>query len=119
MDIDHRLFKNIMRFDWVSQSKPSRYPAGLEPVKIPGMGKAIDLFFKDEDNLRKFLPHLRSYTPRQISRRAHIEMFDYDIVEGISTGRYSPKTTFVLFDYMIENKIFRKSRYYNIMVEWS
>ncbi|MGI6189490.1 MAG: B12-binding domain-containing radical SAM protein [Clostridiales bacterium] len=118
-DIDHRLFKNIMRFDWVSQSKPSRYPAGLEPVKIPGMGKAIDLFFKDEDNLRKFLPHLRSYTPRQISRRAHIEMFDYDIVEGISTGRYSPKTTFVLFDYMIENKIFRKSRYYNIMVEWS
>ena len=103
-----------MRFDWVSQAKPSRYPEGLEPKEIPGMGKAVDLFFKDEDNVLKYLPHLKDYTSRQISRMAHIEVFEYDILEGISAGRYLPKTTYVLFDYNIDNKIFRKSRYYTI-----
>ncbi|NLX71451.1 MAG: DUF4080 domain-containing protein [Clostridiales bacterium] len=112
--IDQRLLRNIMRFDWVSQAKPSRYPEGLEPKEIPGMGKAVDLFFKDEDNVLKYLPHLKDYTSRQISRMAHIEVFEYDILEGISAGRYLPKTTYVLFDYNIDNKIFRKSRYYTI-----
>ncbi|MFO7295501.1 MAG: B12-binding domain-containing radical SAM protein [Clostridia bacterium] len=111
---DHRLLKNIMRFDWVSYEKPSRYPEGLEPPQMPGLGKAVDSFFKNRENILKFMPYLEGYTPRQISRMAHIEAFEYDVVEGAKSGFYPHSITYVLFDYNVENKIFRRSNFYKV-----
>jgi radical SAM superfamily enzyme YgiQ (UPF0313 family) len=113
-NVDHRLLTNIMRFDWVSQEKPSRYPEGIEPPQIPGLSKAVDSFFKSEENVLKFMPHLKGYTPRQISRMAHIEVFEYDVVEGVKSGVYPPFITYVLFDYNVGNRIFRRSNFHKV-----
>jgi len=112
--VDHRLLKDIMRFDWVSYEKPSRYPEGLEPPQMPDLGKAIDSFFKNRENVLRFMPHLKEYTSRQVSRMAHIEVFEYDMVEGVKSGVYPPSITYVLFDYNVENRIFRRSNFHKV-----
>jgi radical SAM superfamily enzyme YgiQ (UPF0313 family) len=112
--VNRQLLRNIMRFDWVSQQKPARYPRGLQPRPYLGLRKAVDDFFKIEENIDKFLPHLKEYTSRQISRMAHIEMFEYDILTGIEKGEYLSVPSAILFDYNIPIKIFQKSRCYNV-----
>jgi hypothetical protein len=45
---------------------------------------------------------------------AHIEAFEYDVVEGAKSGFYPHSITYVLFDYNVENKIFRRSNFYKV-----
>jgi len=81
---------------------------------MPDLGKAIDSFFKNRENVLRFMPHLKEYTSRQVSRMAHIEVFEYDMVEGVKSGVYPPSITYVLFDYNVENRIFRRSNFHKV-----
>lgn len=108
--VDHVLFKDLIKLDYVSQQKPARYPKGIEVELSQEEKKAIRNFFNDSENISKYLPHLAKYTPSQISRMAHIELFDYDVTQGLDTGPIRKKPTAVLFDYNIPNKLFSKSK---------
>ena len=108
--VDKDLFKDLIKLDYVSLQKPSRYPKGIKAEQSKEKKERIRRFFNDPDNIRKYLPHLKEYTPSQISRMAHIEFFDYDITQIPNADRVIKRPTMVLFDYNISNKIFEKSR---------
>lgn len=108
--VDHVLFKELIKLDYVSQQKPARYPKGIEVELSQEEKKAIRNFFNDSENISKYLPHLAKYTPSQISRMAHIELFDYDVTQNLDTGQIRKRPTAVLFDYNIPNKLFNKSK---------
>ena len=108
--LDHNFFNDLVKFDYVSQQKPSRYPKGIEVNNSQEQKDAIRNFFNSKVNISKYLPHLEVYTPSQISRMAHIEFFDNDITQYLDTGGIMKKPTAILFDYHIPNKLFKKSK---------
>ncbi|HZJ82892.1 MAG TPA: B12-binding domain-containing radical SAM protein, partial [Clostridia bacterium] len=93
--VDTDLFKDLVKLDYVSEQRPSRYPKGIEVDLSQEDRTTIRNFYNDKDNIAKYLPDMIGYTPAQISRMAHIEFF---------------KDSVILFDYNIPNKLFEKSR---------
>ena len=108
--VDRGLFKDLIKLDYVSQQKPSRYPKGIEAELGNEEKLAIREFFNHPDNISKYLPHLIEYTPSQISRMAHIEFFNYHIGKTQDLTDIIKKPTNILFDYNLPNKLFHKSR---------
>jgi hypothetical protein len=58
----------------------------------------------------RHLPHLEQYTPSQISRMAHIEFFDYEVMGNKDTDKIRKTPMAILFDYNMPNKLFKKSK---------
>ena len=109
--VDNALFKDLIKLDYVSQQKPSRYPKGIEVQLSQEEKKAIRNFFNSSENITQYLPHLAKYTPSQISRMAHIELFDYDVTQGLDTDEIRKAPTAVLFDYKYQINCLIKIRY--------
>jgi radical SAM superfamily enzyme YgiQ (UPF0313 family) len=109
--IDGEYFKDLIRLDYASQSKPSRYPKGIDVVLDEEEKQWVRNFFNNRDNILKYLPHLAQYTPSQISRMAHIEFFDYEVMrdKGADKVNRTPIIA-ILFDYNISNKLFERSK---------
>lgn len=113
-NIDKDLLKEIIKFDYVSQGRPGKYPRRLGGELPKEIRDKISLFFKDKKKIARYLPKYEHLTARQIARTSHIEIFRYDIPEGIKTGSYKKADTAVLFDYNLPCKIFERSRWIRI-----
>lgn len=108
--LNKELFKDLIKLDYVSQQKPHRYPKGIT-AKLGGKEKqSIRRFFNDSKNIEKYLPDFLAYTPSQISRMAHIELFDYDVTQTLNGANIIKSPTAILFDYNVANKLFYKSK---------
>jgi len=110
-DIDRELINDLIKFDYVSQEKPSRYPRGLEGKVSEEVNAKINEFFRSRENIKKYLPDYEEYTGKQISRMVHIEAFRYDITQKTKDGGYKKLPTFILFDYRVPCRIFERSRW--------
>jgi len=113
-DVDKRILVELLRFDYCLYEKPVRYPKGMEPVRTASQNEAIHEFFKDRENRERYFPHMKEYTDKQIARMAHIEIFEYDVLAQPDEIKDTRRTTAILFDYQIPNKIFRRCRYHKI-----
>jgi len=90
---------NVLKLDWCLFEKIKKYP---EWIGVTDDYKTeINDFYKDEENISRYLPQLRAYTSKQISRMVHIEAFDYDLTDYlISDGKETDKmTSILLFNY--------------------
>ncbi len=108
--VNYGLFKDLVKLDYVSWQKPSRYPKGLEVEQGDEKNELVRGFFNNPNNITRYLPHLVKYTPSQISRMTHIEFFDYDVTQSLDIINGAKSPTAILFDYNIENKLFNKSK---------
>ncbi len=108
--IDGEYFKDLIRLDYASQGKPSRYPKGIDVVLDEEEKQWVRNFFNNRDNILKYLPHLVQYTPSQISRMAHIEFFDYEVMRDKGADKVNRTPIAILFDYNISNKLFERSK---------
>lgn len=90
---------NVLKLDWCLLEKVKKYPEWIEVTDDYKV--EINDFYKDEDNISRYLPQIRAYTSKQISRMVHIEVFDYDLTDYlISDGKETDKiTTILLFNY--------------------
>ncbi|HZJ56848.1 MAG TPA: DUF4080 domain-containing protein [Clostridia bacterium] len=108
--VDGDYFKDLVRLDYASQGKPSRYPEGIDVVIDEEKKEWVRSFFNNRENISRYLPHLAQYTPSQISRMAHIEFFDCEVAGNKDTSGSDRNPTIILFDYNISNKLFKKSK---------
>ena len=108
--IDGEYFKDLIRLDYAAQGKPSRYPKGIDLVLGEEDKQWVRSFFNNRDNIMRHLPHLEQYTPSQISRMAHIEFFDYEVMGNKDTDKIRKTPMAILFDYNMPNKLFKKSK---------
>ena len=113
-NIDKDLVKDILKFDYVSQGKPGKYPSRLDEEIPKETQNKINLFFKNKENIARYLPEYEGLTAKQVTKAAHIEIFRYDIAEGIERGIYKKADIAVLFNYRIPCKIFERSRWIRI-----
>ncbi|MCT4598335.1 MAG: B12-binding domain-containing radical SAM protein [Vallitalea sp.] len=105
------IFNHILRFDMYLQEKVKKFPYWLE--QDYSHKKEILEFYKIQDNIEKFLPKLKSFTSKQISRMAHIEVFPIDIIEWSKdfTKPIKQREIAVLFDYYSRD-VFRNNAEY-------
>lgn len=105
--IDHQLFEQLLLFDYVLHEKPNRYPAELEPIPDKSLISRCHDFLRKEENLVKLLPKWKGYSPGQILRRAHIEVFRYRLdLQG--TACYQEGSTVLLFHYLNRQGVLRR-----------
>lgn len=108
--------REILKFDLLCQEKVIQLPAWCCKYEIDKHQERIFAFYRSEKNVTEYLKELQHYSQKQIYRKAHIEVFGYDIIEWLQNHKSMPsfQLTPVLFNYDIKNKLFRKCAYYKV-----
>lgn len=111
IDKNDNNIKEILRFDMYLQEKVKKYPYWLE--RKDDYREEIIEFYKDEDNIHRFLGNYVKYTSKQISRMTHLEIFPIDIIKWANdfTQPIENRITAILFDYQ-NRDIFRNNAKY-------
>ncbi|CEK39467.1 B12-binding domain-containing radical SAM protein [Paraclostridium sordellii] len=117
ININSDLFKEIIKYDYISLGKTSNVPAFLEKVDIEDFKNRCHLFLQNEENILKYIPRFENTPAKQIIKYVHFEVFKYDILklkDDIKT-KLEPKESIVLFVYD-DKKVFEKSKSYTVEV---
>ncbi|MVO73136.1 DUF4080 domain-containing protein [Paeniclostridium sordellii] len=117
ININSDLFKEIIKYDYISLGKTSNVPAFLEKVDIEDFKNRCHLFLQNEENILKYIPRFESTPAKQIIKYVHFEVFKYDILklkDDIKT-KLEPKESIVLFVYD-DKKVFEKSKSYTVEI---
>ena len=117
ININSDLFKEIIKYDYISLGKTSNVPAFLEKVDIEDFKNRCHLFLQNEENILKYIPRFENTPAKQIIKYVHFEVFKYDILklkDDIKT-KLEPKESIVLFVYD-DKKVFEKSKSYTVEI---
>lgn len=117
ININSDLFKEIIKYDYISLGKTSNVPAFLAKVDIEDFKNRCHLFLQNEENILKYIPRFENTPAKQIIKYVHFEVFKYDILklkDDIKT-KLEPKESIVLFVYD-DKKVFEKSKSYTVEI---
>lgn len=117
ININSDLFKEIIKYDYISLGKTSNVPAFLEKVDIEDFKNRCHLFLQNEENILKYIPRFENTPAKQIIKYVHFEVFKYDILklkDDIKT-KLELKESIVLFVYD-DKKVFEKSKSYTVEI---
>ncbi|AUN15611.1 B12-binding domain-containing radical SAM protein [Paraclostridium sordellii] len=117
ININSDLFKEIIKYDYISLGKTSNVPAFLEKVDIEDFKNRCHLFLQNEENILKYIPRFENTPAKQIIKYVHFEVFKYDMLklkDDIKT-KLEPKESIVLFVYD-DKKVFEKSKSYTVEI---
>lgn len=91
--------KQFLKFDMFLNDNLKSLPNWLTKDKNSEIENKIKNFYKNKENIDKYLPELIGYDYKQASRMSHMEPFDIGIINWLSTGTLEIKETLVLFNY--------------------
>lgn len=117
INVNSDLFKEIIKYDYISLGKTSNVPAFLEKVDMEDFKNRCHLFLQNEENILKYIPRFENTPAKQIIKYVHFEVFKYDILklkEDIK-AKLEPKESIVLFVYD-DKKVFEKSKSYTVEI---
>ncbi len=108
---DEKDLIELLKFDMYLGEKVKKFPYWLE--RQEDYKDAVVRFYKNEDNIKKYLPNFGQYTSKQISRMTHMEIFPIDIIKWSKdfTKPLERRKNAVLFDYHTRD-IFRNNAKY-------
>jgi radical SAM superfamily enzyme YgiQ (UPF0313 family) len=117
VNVDNDLFKEIVKYDYISLGKTSNVPTFMDKVEVDDFKNRCHLFLQNEENILKYIPRFENTPAKQIIKYVHFEPFKYDILklkEDITT-ELQPKERIILFVYD-DKKVFEKSKSYTVEI---
>lgn len=105
------IIKELLRFDIFAGDNVKTIPQELMGQNRDIKDK-VALFYKNSENIEKYAPNLKDFTPQQIARMCHIEIFDYDVFD--TDNIENKKDTAILFNYYKKDEISNKPVFYKI-----
>lgn len=108
------VINELLKFDFLSNEHSYVLPEGIERKESDSIRRQLFIFFNDKGFLGKYLPQYINLSAKQIIKKVNIEAFKVDVLAKNKDIYINDKSTVILFDYDVENKIFRRSRIYNI-----
>lgn len=117
INTNFELFKEILKYDYISLGKTSNLPGYMEKFEVEDFKNRCHLFLQNEENVLKYIPRFENTPAKQIIKYVHFENFKYDILklkEDINTC-LNPDETMILFVYD-DKKVFEKSKSYTIEI---
>ncbi|NLK21318.1 MAG: B12-binding domain-containing radical SAM protein [Epulopiscium sp.] len=119
---NEEIFKELLKFDMYLIEKVKRFPSWMSS-SYDDYKTRIREFYRNEGNIREYLPKLVGYSPKDISRRVHLEVFPIDFtgwIKSIETGGdladIGKKPTAILFDYYLKDNILGHSAFYKVII---
>lgn len=111
------LFKEILKYDYISLGKTSNLPGYMEKIEAEDFKNRCHLFLQNEENVLKYIPRFENTPAKQIIKYVHFENFKYDILELKEdiNACLNPNETMILFVYD-DKKVFEKSKSYTIEI---
>lgn len=108
---------DLLLYDLCLKEKVKKYPEWMQPSEK--YKNEMNDFYKEEGNIARYLPELKAYSSRQISRMAHIEAFDYKVTRFVETNglEIDKKQEMVLFNYHNKDKMRHNARVYSLEIE--
>ena len=93
------LFKEILKYDYISLGKTSNVPSFMNKIDIEDFKNRCHIFLQDNYNISKYIPRFENTPAKQIIKYVHFEVFKFDILklkEDITTramvGESGPET---------------------------
>lgn len=90
----------LMRFDIFRHEKAKKLPACCEAPLSPAHRDRISAFYRNPENIKRYLPSYEGLDPRQIARMTHLEIFPFD-----PRHPEDRKERAYLFDYRGKNRL--------------
>lgn len=117
INVDTELFKEIVKYDYISLGKTSNIPAFMDKVEVDDFKNRCHLFLQNEENILKYIPRFENTPAKQIIKYVHFETFKYDILQLKKniTAKLQPKESIILFVYD-DKKVFEKSKSYTVEI---
>ena len=115
---DLRIFKEILKLDFLKNTKTSFLLPMFDREKIDNFKNKCHKFLQMDENVKKYLPSYVGMPAKKIIKQVHFELFSVDVtnldVIEYKIDRIKQKQVVVLFDYMTESKVLEKCKYYKI-----
>lgn len=106
--------KDLLKFDMFLNDNIKTLPKWLDNKNNDILKQKTKDFYKNKENIDKYIPQLREYDYKQIGRMSHIEYFNYDIVSWITTNRLENLENMILFNYHSKSYILGHAVYNKI-----
>ena len=74
----------MLKFDIYLHEKAKKLPEWMDSSEEMYKSQIRD-FYRNEENIKHYLPKLMEYSSKQISRMAHLEVFPIDFTEWIKS----------------------------------
>ena len=67
--------KDFIKFDMFMNENVKSLPEWLDKTDYAPIGDKLNEFYSQSDNIERYMPHLKGFSPKQLSRMCHIERF--------------------------------------------
>lgn len=117
MKEDINLFREYLKFDYLRTIRTTVLPDWLNEVEVEDYKERVFQFVNDEEQINRYLPHLKEFSQRQIMRRILIQPFAFDLFayqKQNFQGEMKGSPYFILFDYDQRDPIFNRVNYMEI-----
>ncbi|HCC07494.1 MAG TPA: B12-binding domain-containing radical SAM protein [Clostridiales bacterium] len=109
------LLMELLKLDMYTHEKLKKCPEWLTTSLTESKKETIYEFYKNQQNIERYLSKYISYDSKQISRMAHIECFEYDVLAYEEKGEIQRKEIMILFNYKDRDKLTQQAKKYNIV----
>ncbi|WP_317368760.1 B12-binding domain-containing radical SAM protein [uncultured Tyzzerella sp.] len=112
--IDDKVLNEIVKFDILLNDNIKSLPLWLDTKYDNDFKEKERKFYNNEENIKKYIPHLEKYDAKQISRMCYFEKFNIDIETMINSNFdiINQKEVYILFDYNTKNDLIYKVKYH-------
>lgn len=91
----------LLKFDYLASDNSNNLPEGLNRDSGINLSELTFEFLKKEENIAAYLPSFIGIPAKQIFKKIHIEVFNFDIM----SGELLKERTAVIFDYTSKDKV--------------
>ncbi|OPJ55166.1 B12-binding domain-containing radical SAM protein [Alkalithermobacter paradoxus] len=112
------LFKEILKYDYVSLGRTSNIPNFFNKIEIEDFKNRCHKFLQEEENIKRFLPQYKDVSAKNIIKYVNFEVFRYNIskLKQDICCDLKEELTIMLFIYDLDKKVFEKSKSYNVEI---
>ncbi len=113
-NIDDKILKEIIKFDILLNDNIKSLPNWIETNYNSQFKEKERAFYNNKENIEKYIPHLKNYDAKQLSRMCYFERFNINIKNMIETNFnvIREEETYILFDYYTKNDLIYKVKYH-------
>ncbi|HHW31920.1 MAG TPA: B12-binding domain-containing radical SAM protein [Clostridiaceae bacterium] len=102
------LIKDLLRLDFLKCDSSGSLPDILKSDTPKEFKDECFQFLREEDNIKKYLPGFNGMTAKDMYKKVHFQIFDYNIFswkDDIPKEKVIPEKTVVLFDYTKKDRV--------------
>ena len=99
--------KDFIKFDMFMNENVKNLPQWLTKTDYTLIGDEIREFYSNDENIEAFMPHLKEFSPKQLSRMCHIEKFDCRVDNWHSGDADAACEYYYLFVYGDKTRVYQ------------